>query len=321
MGMGGFLPTTAKSVCQRGLSKSGDGDVNSCDFWSTKVTFHAIAYWLHAIGYRAELSRNEKINVMTKNCAWNCSRSYVSTLVDRAAEINSIVGDVSVVGIGGSESNPDNVLDLVFTPIAMIKFIARWFLELANLLPETPGWLLSPLRPEDMTIRYANGISNHFNPPEHFGMDFPCRVGADVLAVANGLVVEPDPGTYMSQEGAYGNRVWIDHGGLFGLYAHMSKVNVQAGQEVKQGDVIGLCGNSGKSNGSHVHFAVATKHPNEFVNWRDMNPGFDDPALYLGKCGVTTVAGDGTSASSFRPLVETISSPLYFSCCGSYQVD
>ena len=55
----------------------------------------------------------------------------------------------------------------------------------------------------------------------------------------------------------YGNTVVIDHGGgIFSLYAHMQECKVKVGQTVKAGDVIGLCGSSGKSTGPHLHWSL-----------------------------------------------------------------
>ena len=56
---------------------------------------------------------------------------------------------------------------------------------------------------------------------------------------------------------SYGNLVIIHHpNGLETYYAHMSKRNVVAGQQVKSGEIIGLCGNTGRSRGSHLHFEI-----------------------------------------------------------------
>ena len=51
--------------------------------------------------------------------------------------------------------------------------------------------------------------------------------------------------------------VYINHGqGLISLYAHMSRFDVKPGDIVKQGDIIGAVGQTGRVTGAHLHFAV-----------------------------------------------------------------
>ena len=55
----------------------------------------------------------------------------------------------------------------------------------------------------------------------------------------------------------FGKHIRIDHGyGYLSLYAHMSKYNVKKGQKVKRGDLIGFVGNTGRSEGPHLHYEV-----------------------------------------------------------------
>ena len=57
--------------------------------------------------------------------------------------------------------------------------------------------------------------------------------------------------------GIYGNCVLIDHGmGITSLYGHLSRMDVKAGDSVKQGQTLGLSGQTGLAGGDHLHFAI-----------------------------------------------------------------
>ena len=85
----------------------------------------------------------------------------------------------------------------------------------------------------------------------HEGTDFAVPAGTPVYAPADGVVVIAEPLSVR------GNAVVIDHGwGVFsGLY-HMSEIKVTPGQTIKQGDLIGLSGNTGLSTGAHLHWDI-----------------------------------------------------------------
>ena len=76
--------------------------------------------------------------------------------------------------------------------------------------------------------------------------------GTDILATADGVIEKVD------RDRRIGNYVAIDHGhGFRTVYGHLSqRATVKVGQQVKRGDVIGNLGNSGRSTGPHVHYAV-----------------------------------------------------------------
>ncbi|MDE6715767.1 MAG: M23 family metallopeptidase, partial [Muribaculaceae bacterium] len=67
----------------------------------------------------------------------------------------------------------------------------------------------------------------------------------------------------------YGNCVEIDHGyNYLTRYAHLSRINVTPGQQVKRGDKIGEVGNTGKSTGPHLHYEVRYKgYPQNPINY------------------------------------------------------
>jgi len=87
----------------------------------------------------------------------------------------------------------------------------------------------------------------------HYGVDLSMPTGEPIYAAFDG-VVRFSNGPYC---GGYGNLVVVQHyNGLETYYAHLSKRNVHPGDKVKAGQVIGLCGNTGRSYGSHLHFEI-----------------------------------------------------------------
>ncbi len=86
----------------------------------------------------------------------------------------------------------------------------------------------------------------------HKGIDIANRGGGPILAGDSGTVVAAG-----WDSSGYGNRVLVDHGnGLVTLYAHMSAFQVQVGQRVKRGDLLGQMGSTGRSTGTHLHFEI-----------------------------------------------------------------
>lgn len=94
----------------------------------------------------------------------------------------------------------------------------------------------------------------------HSGMDFKGPHGLPILAAASGKV------TYAGWKSGYGKAVEITHGnGLMTRYAHLSRIDVTAGQRIEQGLKLGAMGSTGRSTGTHLHFEVR-------LNGRAMNP-------------------------------------------------
>jgi len=99
----------------------------------------------------------------------------------------------------------------------------------------------------------------------HYGLDFAQEEGAPVKAMLNGTVTLAAPDLYYT-----GGTLIFDHGhGISTLYMHMNKVFVKKGQKVKQGDIIGSVGSTGRATGPHLDVRL---------NWFDIRL---DPATVL----------------------------------------
>ena len=112
--------------------------------------------------------------------------------------------------------------------------------------------------------RISAGWGNSSGPHagrEHAGIDFAADTNEPVYAVEGGKVVTA------RYNGGYGNMVKIKHeDGQYTVYAHLNKMNVKKGQQVKGGDRIGAVGSTGFSTGAHLHFEARS------VKDRPINP-------------------------------------------------
>jgi len=97
-------------------------------------------------------------------------------------------------------------------------------------------------------------------PANHQGVDFAGKAGAEIVAVADGVV------TWSSDRYGFGNLVEINHGnGYSTRYAHNAENLVAIGQEVRKGQTVALMGETGRATGPNLHFEV-------LKNGRRVNP-------------------------------------------------
>tara|TARA_B100001121_G_scaffold286793_1_gene283585 strand:- start:493 stop:1197 length:705 start_codon:yes stop_codon:yes gene_type:complete len=85
----------------------------------------------------------------------------------------------------------------------------------------------------------------------HHGLDIAVNIGTKVYAPADGKV------KFVGRQGGWGKVLKIDHGnGYRTVYAHLSRIVVKPGSEIKRGDLVAESGNSGRSSGPHLHYEV-----------------------------------------------------------------
>ena len=85
----------------------------------------------------------------------------------------------------------------------------------------------------------------------HTGIDLTAPRGSSIYVTGNGKVVKAGWGN------GYGNMIVVDHGFSYKtIYAHLSKIDVKEGQQVRRGQVIGRVGSTGTSTCNHLHYEV-----------------------------------------------------------------
>lgn len=107
--------------------------------------------------------------------------------------------------------------------------------------PVKPVFVTSPFgtRRQPITKMYA----------PHQGIDLAASRGQRVTAAGDGIVVRAEYGS------GHGNHVDVDHGeGVMTRYSHLASILVEPGSALKQGDVLGLAGETGRTTGVHLHF-------------------------------------------------------------------
>ncbi|HSA99096.1 MAG TPA: M23 family metallopeptidase, partial [Anaerolineales bacterium] len=148
------------------------------------------------------------------------------------------------------------------------------------------------------TYRYGSTANGTREP--HHGVEFPNQSGTPVYAAARGTVVFAGPdqeAVYSPWENFYGNLVVIEHAdGLFTLYAHLSKIDVKAGQEVFTTNKVGEVGKTGVAIGSHLHFEVRQGDGKDYFATQNpelwLTPAKDASGIPFGTLMVSVVDQD-----------------------------
>ena len=152
------------------------------------------------------------------------------------------------------------------------------------------------------TPEYARP-SSHFGPRRrrfHYGLDLAMPTGEPIYAAFDGVV------RFSKYNRSYGNLIVIRHdNGLETYYAHLSKRHVTPGTRVRAGEEIGLCGNTGRSRGSHLHFEIRYNgnalNPEDVISCETRT--LIKPSLHLTRDSFRKVAKRGYSNNSTRSNV------------------
>ena len=114
------------------------------------------------------------------------------------------------------------------------------------------AFLRTPVDFRRISSRFGNRRHPTLNKMRlHKGVDYAAKTGTPIKASGDGKII------FKGTKGGYGRAIIIKHGGRYStLYAHMSRYQkgMRAGKTVKQGQIIGYVGRSGRATGSHLHY-------------------------------------------------------------------
>ena len=104
--------------------------------------------------------------------------------------------------------------------------------------------------------RISSGFGMRFHPilnrmRMHTGVDYAAPVGTPIKSTGDGKII------FIGRKGGYGKAIIIKHGGVYStLYGHMSRFHrgMRVGKQVKQGQIIGYVGSTGRATGPHLHY-------------------------------------------------------------------
>lgn len=123
----------------------------------------------------------------------------------------------------------------------------------ATSTPELSDGTVLPMETFDVSAGFGHSTGVHAGR-SHAGVDMTGPSGAKILSATDGKVIQA------GSSGGYGNLVTVKtETGEKVLYAHLSKINVEKGDQVTAGQTLGKQGSTGHSTGPHLHFEVRNK--------------------------------------------------------------
>ncbi len=180
------------------------------------------------------------------------------------AELSDSLSQIETL-IGLNQPNEDTSLQ---ERVNLTKMTSEHMATMLQLIPSG-----SPIEYKGITSKFGNRIHPTLHKREfHHGTDMKAKMRTPVYAPADGIV---EYAGYHKRSG-FGRLVILQHSyGFRTYYGHLNKVVVKSKQFVRKGDLIAYTGNSGMSNGPHLHYEIRFIHiavnPYWFIKWNIEN--------------------------------------------------
>jgi murein DD-endopeptidase MepM/ murein hydrolase activator NlpD len=183
--------------------------------------------------------------------------------VSEESRLNSKLAADDKELIAGVQRRVDRLMNDALSREQSFASLLAFLKEKKSLLAATPslwpvaGWV---------TSEFGRRVNPFGGDTEfHKGLDIATKIGRVIQSPADGIVTE------VAFQHDVGQMIQIDHGhGVSTFYGHLSKALVRQGAAVRKGDRIGMVGNTGRSTGSHLHYAVMLNgvpvNPRKYLN-------------------------------------------------------
>ncbi|MEO1938500.1 MAG: M23 family metallopeptidase [Sulfurimonas sp.] len=209
-------------------------------------------------GYKQLKARNmilEKSMRETKN-SLEIKKKELEELSDSLSEIETLIGLKPIE----EESLQERV--------SIAKLSSSHRATLLQLIPSG-----SPIEYHGITSKFGYRIHPTLGKREfHRGIDLKAKMNTPVYATADGIVEWAG----LHKRSGFGKLIILEHVyGFKSYFGHLNKIVIKSGQFVKKGQLIAYTGNSGLSNGPHLHYELRFIHrvlnPYYFIKWTQAN--------------------------------------------------
>ena len=261
---GGIEPNEARASVEDYIVQGGDTISSIAEKFGISVN---TILWANDLNERSLIRPDDKLSIPPVSGVLHKVKS--GDTLDKIASRYSVSADQVIEFNRLADADDLNIDELLIIPGGVMPEAPRaapqirqqsgFAIRLPSLFTPPPPVKVSPGNRMQWPAA-TRKINQYFRGWIHTGVDLECSYGQANYAADDGVV------SRSSWARGYGYSVEIDHGGgIRTLYGHNQKNLVRAGQRVNRGQAIGMCGSTGRSTGTHLHFEV-------IIGGRKVNP-------------------------------------------------
>ncbi len=200
----------------------------------------------------------EMYTSVTNKYIYDIKPKLLNFSLNKFSSFNNIENTVTVFNENDIPNNIDHDMVIAEEAVTTSSELSLMSMDVKEILDKN----INIIAPVSGTVTSIYGAREEVfkNVGYHTGVDIANSYDTPIKSATSGVVV-----LVQSMDKYYGNNIEIETDGVIFKYAHLNKINVSVGDEIKQGQIIGLMGSTGASTGSHLHFEI-------MINGRSVDP-------------------------------------------------